>query len=192
MFGIVQGATHRALREESAHAIAQMGFDGIAIGGESIGYNMAATADILDWIVPLIPEDVPHYTMGLGHTPMDIFTVVERGIDMFDCVSPTRMARNGTLFVHPATARAGRLNITRAEFRDDHTPIDPQCDCSVCSAYSRAYLHHLFAAQELLAYRLATVHNLSFFLTAMARIREAIRADALAEYKAQWTQTASA
>jgi queuine tRNA-ribosyltransferase len=107
LFGIIQGAKHRNLREESARIISGMDFDGIAIGGESVGYNMDATKDILDWVVPIIPEDKPHYTMGVGFSPMDLFDVVERGADMFDCVAPTRVARNGMLFVKdaPSTVR---------------------------------------------------------------------------------------
>ncbi len=190
LFGIVQGANHKELREESAKIISAMDFDGIAIGGESIGYNMEATKNILDWVYPLIPENKPHYAMGLGFSPTDLFEVVERGIDMFDCVSPTRMARNGTLFISPTNggniANKFRLNITNAQFREDEKPIDPGCTCMTCANYSRQYIHHLFATQELSAYRLATIHNLHFFLSLMKEIRTAIREDRFLELKQEW------
>ncbi len=210
LFGILQGANHKDLREESAQAISALDFDGIAIGGESIGYNMTATKNILEWIYPHIPEDKPHYAMGLGFTPLDLFDVVERGVDMFDCVAPTRMARNGTVYVKnnippPGRGRLGgglplpkqeespafrrtkyTINITNARFRDDQSPIDPRCACSTCTTFSRAYLHHLFAAEELLAYRLATIHNLTFFLTLMKDMRQAIQEDRFLELKKEW------
>ncbi|HYE60159.1 MAG TPA: tRNA guanosine(34) transglycosylase Tgt [Candidatus Kapabacteria bacterium] len=193
LFGIIQGANHKELREASAKEISRMDFDGIAIGGESIGYNMQATADILDWVYPFIPEEKPKYTMGLGFSPLDLFDVVERGVDIFDCVAPTRMARNGSLFVHPETmatcgpvSRTLRINITNAQFRNDMQPIDPKCVCSVCTTFTRAYLYHLFAANELLAYRLATIHNLTFFLNLMKNMRLAIRNDQFLKFKEGW------
>ncbi len=195
LFGIIQGSNHKHLREESAKYISSLDFDGIAIGGESIGYNMEATKEILDWVYPIIPENKPHYTMGLGFAPLDIFEAVEHGADMFDCVSPTRMARNGALFVHPETYkqindgkmdRNSRINITNAKFFDDKSPIDPLCKCSTCQNYSRAYLHHLFDAEELLAYKLATVHNLHFFINLMKQIRQSILEDKFLELKKEW------
>ena len=186
LFGIIQGANHEHLRKESAKFISNLNFDGIAIGGESIGYNMEATKQILDWVNPIIPEDKPHYTMGVGHSPMDLFEVVERGVDMFDCVSPTRMARNGTLFVHREVSKKHRIDITKAEYKKDENPIDPECSCSTCKNYSRAYLNHLFKAKELLAYRLATIHNLTFIINLMREMREAIAADTFMELKKQW------
>jgi len=196
LFGIIQGANHKELREESARIISSMDFDGIAIGGESVGFNMEATKNILDWVNPIIPKDKPHYTMGVGFSPSDLFEIVERGVDMFDCVSPTRMARNGALFCHPDTIRAisgaeahscnSRINILNAKYRDDKSPIDPLCTCSTCKNYSRAYLNHLFKAEELLAYRLATIHNVHFFLNLMREIRQAIKEDKFLELKRQW------
>ncbi len=191
LFGIIQGANHRELREESARIISAMDFDGIAIGGESVGYNMEATKNILDWVSPIIPETKPRYTMGLGYSPMDLFEVVERGVDMFDCVAPTRIARNGTLYVHPQILKGtktnskwnDRIDITKAEFFDDTGPIDPMCECFTCKNHSRAYLHHLFKAEELLAYRLASLHNLHFFLHLMKEIRVAIKTDTFLELK---------
>ncbi|MEK7644109.1 MAG: tRNA guanosine(34) transglycosylase Tgt [Patescibacteria group bacterium] len=197
MFGIIQGANYRQLREKSAKAIAALNFDGIAIGGESVGYNMAATKEILDWVIPHLPETKPRYTMGVGYYPADLFTVVEQGVDMFDCVAPTRVARNGTLYIHPwqntavASNRTDRkrnslLNINNARFKTDATPIDPECLCYTCAHHTRAYLHHLFKAQELLAYRLATINNLQFILNLMKEIREAINDDRFLELKKRW------
>lgn len=185
LFGIIQGANHKDLRIESAKAICDMDFDGIAVGGESIGYNMQATKDILDWIAPYLPKDKPRYTMGVGHSPMDLFDVVERGIDMFDCVSPTRIARNGQLFTKDASTTF-KLNITRSAFKEDTNPIDHWCTCSTCQNHDRRYLHHLFKANELLAYRLASVHNLHFLLQLMQEMREAIKADKFLELKQKW------
>lgn len=186
LFGIIQGANHQELREESARTISSMDFDGIAIGGESIGYNMEATKNILDWVSPFIPEHTPHYAMGVGFSPLDLFDVVERGVDMFDCVAPTRIARNGTLFIKDA-AKNFKINITNAQFREDKSPIDLDCSCATCTHYSRAYIHHLFSAKELLAYRLATIHNLHFFLQLMRDIRGAIREDRLNDLRREWS-----
>lgn len=196
LFGIIQGSNHKHLREESAQFISSLNFDGIAIGGESIGYNMAATKNILDWVMPYIPDDKPYYTMGVGYSPFDLFEVIERGVDIFDCVAPTRVARNGTLYVNPKTfasihttstdSRHFRLNINNAQFRNDRSPIDPICACFTCLHHTRAYLHHLFNAEELLAYRLATIHNVYFFLNLMKQIREAIKADRFLELKQSW------
>lgn len=186
LFGIIQGANHQHLREASAKYISSLDFDGIAIGGESIGYNMAATANILDWVNPHIPPDKPHYTMGVGYSPADLFAVVERGVDMFDCVAPTRIARNGALFVHRAINPSLKININNAQFRTDFGPIDPLCTCYTCTTYSRAYVHHLFRTEELLAFRLATLHNLHFFIDLMRQMREAINEDLFVELKKEW------
>lgn len=186
LFGIIQGANHKEFREQSAQFISGLDFDGIAIGGESVGYNMAATKDIIDWVTPYLPVDKPRYTMGLGYSPADLFAVVERGIDMFDCVAPTRVARNGSLYVHRAINPTFKININNAQFRTDAGPIDPDCHCSTCAQYSRAYIHHLFRSDELLAYRLATVHNLHFLLNLMKEIREAIKADRFSALKTEW------
>lgn len=186
LFGIIQGGVHRELREESARVISSMPFDGIALGGESIGYNMPITADTLDWVVPIIESDRPRYTMGVGFSPRDLFTVVEHGADMFDCVAPTRIARNGALYVRKEISPDMRINITNATFAKDFGPIDPKCKCPTCLNYSRAYIHHLFRTEELSSYRLATIHNLWFFLNLMREIREAIRADRFMELKNEW------
>ena len=196
LFGIIQGSKFEDLRRESAKFITSLPFDGIAIGGESTGFNMPLTAQILDWIEPELPEDKPRYTMGVGFAPEDLFTVVERGVDMFDCVSPTRMARNGTLFSRdaknlpqPSFGKGGgrwRLNITNAEYKLDEKPIDSTCDCHACKNFTRAYLNHLFRAKELLAYRLATIHNLRFFLRLMEQIRESVKQNKFQELKKEW------
>ena len=193
LFGIIQGSKYEDLRRESAKFITSLAFDGIAIGGESTGFNMPLTAQILDWIEPELPEDKPRYTMGVGFAPEDLFTVVERGVDMFDCVSPARMARNGTLFSRDASAKGGsasggkyRLNITNAEYKLDQRPVDSTCDCYTCKNFTRAYLNHLFRAEELLAFRLATIHNLRFFLRLMEEIRASIKKNKFQELKKEW------
>lgn len=168
LFGIVQGGAHRDLRRASAELISGLDLPGIAIGGESIGYSKALTRDILEWIADLLPFDRPRYAMGVGE-PADFFAIVERGIDMFDSVLPTRMARNGTLM----TAH-GRLRVINAEFATDPRPIEPDCDCATCASFSRGYIRHLFKSEALLAYRLATVHNLRFCLRLVERIRASI------------------
>jgi len=186
LFGIIQGGVHRELREESARVISSLPFDGIALGGESIGYNMPITADTLDWVVPIIGAERPIYTMGVGFSPRDLFTVVEHGADMFDCVAPTRIARNGALYVRKEISPDMRINITNASFAKDFGPIDPKCQCPTCRNYSRAYIHHLFRAEELSSYRLATIHNLWFFLDLMREIRQAINHDRFMELKNEW------
>jgi queuine tRNA-ribosyltransferase len=188
IFGIIQGAKNKKLRIESAKKICSMDFDGIAIGGESVGYNMEATKKILEWVMPHIPENKPRYTMGVGSSPMDMLEVIERGIDMFDCVSPTRIARNGALYTNPKSVKSknSRINIINAEYKHDFSPIDKSCKCSTCKNYSRAYLHHLFKAEELLAYRLATIHNLHFMLNLMNQARQAIKNNQFKKFKKQY------
>ena len=197
LFGIIQGANHKTLRCESAKIISDMDFDGIAIGGESIGYNMEATKEILDWIAPIIPEDKPHYTMGVGFSPYDIFDVVERGVDMFDCVAPTRMARNGAFYVHPKTyaelkpkdskdSRSCWVDITNSQFKYDQKPLDSRMPHSPIHSYSRAYLHHLFKEQEILGKVLATQHNLFFLLDLMKNIQKAITEDTFKNLQEDW------
>lgn len=184
LFGIIQGANHRDLREISARTISALPFDGVAVGGESIGYNMEATATTLDWLQNLLPPEKPHYAMGVGYSPRDLFTVIERGIDMFDCVAPTRVARNGLLYCR-ATPDL-KINIRNAAHAHDTKPIDAWCDCSTCQNYSRAYLHHLFKAEEMLAYRLASIHNVRFLLKLCSEIRAAILAKNFSDYRATW------
>jgi queuine tRNA-ribosyltransferase len=185
LFGIIQGAGYKHLREESARFISSLDFDGIAIGGESIGYNMEATADILDWVSPLIPPNKPHYAMGVGLSPVDLLTAIEHGVDMFDCAAPTRLARHGMLLCFDPKNNH-RLNIKNAAFAHDQSPPDNLCTCSTCKTYSRSYLHHLFAANEMTGMRLASIHNLHFLLHLMRQAREAIANDSFLELKKQW------
>lgn len=182
LFGIIQGANHEELRKESAKYISSLGFDGIAIGGESVGYNMEATKNILDWVTPFIPKDKPRYTMGVGLDPDDLLKVVAGGADMFDCVAPTRLARHGTLFVSTKEDPKRRLNIKNSEFAKDFSSVSESCTCLTCTKYTRAYLHHLFAAQEMSGLRLATIHNTHFMLELIRKAREAILEDRYDEF----------
>jgi queuine tRNA-ribosyltransferase len=186
LFGIIQGSIYKNLREESATYISSLDFDGIAVGGESVGYNMEATKEILDWVYPLIPENKPHYAMGLGLSPTDLLIAIKHGIDMFDCVAPTRLARHGMVFVNPTEDKKLRINITNNRYTKDSSPIDPQCQCHTCQHYSRAYIHHLFAAQEMSAMRLASIHNLHFMLDLTRLAREAILEDRFDELLKKW------
>ena len=168
LFGIVQGALYKDLREESAAGLIETGFEGYAIGGLGVGEPIPAMYDVVEEIEPSLPADRPRYLMGVG-TPVDLIECVSRGMDMFDCVMPTRLARNGSLFT-----RDGRIVIRHARFKDDPGPIDPYCGCPVCGKYSRAYLRHLFLAKEILSSVLNTVHNLFFYLDTMRKIRHFI------------------
>ena len=182
LLGIVQGGAYRDLRQESATFIAEQGFDGYAIGG-SLGKSKEEMYQVLEWTLPILPQDKPRHLLGIGEIE-DIFEVVKRGFDLFDCVAPTRMARTGTLFAKEA--ERFRIHILNAQFRDDPRPIDEGCNCYTCSNYSRAYLRHLFVAKELLAVRLATIHNLYFLESLMRQIRTAIREGRLAALRREW------
>ena len=162
-----------------------MDFDGIAVGGESVGYNMTATKNILDWVYPYLPTNKPHYAMGLGQNPGDLFEVVERGIDMFDCVAPTRQARHGTLYIFGKTNKH-KLDIRKAKYKNDFGPIDKKCACSTCQNFTRSYIHHLFNAEEITGMRLATIHNIHFFLNLMKEMRQAINNDKFLQLKKKW------
>jgi len=177
MFGIVQGGVYRDLREQSAKEITDLDFPGYAVGGLSVGEPAEMMYEVLDYTVPLLPKDKPRYNMGVG-SPDYLFESVIRGIDMADCVLPTRIARNGTFFTSH-----GKLTIKNAKHQRDFTPIDPECDCYTCKNYTRAYIRHLFKANEILGARLATIHNLHFLIKLMENIREAIREDRLLEYR---------
>lgn len=177
LYGIVQGGAFQRLRESSAAFIGGMPFDGFAIGG-SLGTSKRDMDHVLDWSIPALSEDRPRHMLGIGE-PEDLFRCVERGIDTFDCVAPTRHARHGVLMTAD-----GPLTITKAAYREDDGPVDPECGCLTCTTFSRAYLRHLFVAEELLAYTLATTHNLAFVLGLMARIRAALANDSLGELKA--------
>ena len=169
IFAIIQGGTDKAFRTRSATELCAMDFDGFAIGGLSVGESNEAMYETVAWTTPMMPKDKPRYLMGVG-TPEDLVENVYRGVDMFDCVMPTRNARNGTLFTS-----FGKLNIKKADFTLDTRPIDETCTCYTCRHYTRAYLRHLYRAKELTYFRLATLHNLHYYLTLMRRMREAIQ-----------------
>jgi queuine tRNA-ribosyltransferase len=170
LFGIVQGGLDADLRRESVASIGALPFDGIAIGGLSVGESKAQMADTLEVVADALSDDPRvRYLMGVG-APPDFFTAVERGIDLFDCVLPTRVARTGQLWTSE-----GRLNLRNARFLDDPGPPDSECICETCRNHSRAYLAHLFRAEELLAYRLSSLHNLTYTQDLMRRIREALQ-----------------
>jgi queuine tRNA-ribosyltransferase len=169
LFAIVQGGMYRDLREESARSLVEMNFQGYAIGGLSVGEPKSVMLDILEWTMPSLPENAPRYLMGVG-TPEDILDGVRLGIDLFDCVLPTRNARNGTLFTD-----SGKISIKQAQYAEDGRPLDESCLCYTCRHYSRAYLRHLYLANEILSSRLNTIHNLYYYMNFMGRIREAIR-----------------
>jgi queuine tRNA-ribosyltransferase len=167
LFGIVQGGAYESLRLESARYMNGLGFEGFAIGG-SLGTSKADMHQILEWVCPLLDDNKPRHLLGIGE-PEDLFECIERGADMFDCVAPTRIARHGALYTH-----AGKINIRNARFRHDQGPIENGCACHTCQYHTRGYLRHLFLANELLFYRLASIHNLHFIVHLVRRIRSSI------------------
>ncbi|WP_022851758.1 tRNA guanosine(34) transglycosylase Tgt [Limisalsivibrio acetivorans] len=169
LFGIIQGGVHKDLRQRSAEQITALPFDGFAIGGLSVGEDIPTMYEITEHTTDFMPEDKPRYLMGVG-TPEDLLNGILRGVDMFDCVMPTRNARNALLFTS-----AGRVHIKNAEFRLSDGPVDKECDCYTCRNFSRGYLRHLYKAGELLAYRLNSIHNLHFYLSLVKRARNAIK-----------------
>jgi queuine tRNA-ribosyltransferase len=177
-FGIVQGGVFPHLRARSAHELLEIGFDGYAVGGLAVGEAQSAMFETLDATVPLLPADRPRYLMGVGK-PDDIVGAVLRGIDMFDCVLPTRSGRNGQAFT-----REGPLNLRNARFADDSAPLDAGCRCPACRTYSRAYLHHVVKAKEIIASMLLTWHNLAFYQDLMAGLRGAIAEGRVAAFSA--------
>ncbi|MBN2077105.1 MAG: tRNA guanosine(34) transglycosylase Tgt [Dehalococcoidales bacterium] len=180
LFGIVQGGVFPELRHESSEYLTSLDFPGYAIGGLSVGEPKEVTGEVLDATIPYLPEDKPRYLMGVG-SPEDLFESVSRGIDMFDCVLPTRVARNGSLFTSK-----GRVNISNARFTRMEEPVDPECDCYCCRTLSASYLHHLFNTKELLAYRLATLHNLTFINNLMRKIQASINESTFDSYKQEF------
>lgn len=168
LFGINQGGTYPDLRIDNMKKIAELNCDGYAIGGLAVGEETETMYEIIDAVEPYMPEDKPRYLMGVG-TPSNIIEGVARGIDFFDCVMPARNARHGKLFTW-----SGTLNIRNEKYTTDDSPIDPECDCPTCRNFSRAYLRHLFKAEEMLAMRLAVMHNLYFYNTLMERIRDSL------------------
>ena len=177
LFGIVQGGMYKDLREQSAKEITAIDLPGYAIGGLSVGEPKDMMYEVLDYTVPLLPEDKPRYLMGVG-SPDDLLEGVLRGIDMFDCVLPTRIARNGT-----AMTSQGKVVVRNASYAEDFTSLDPECDCYTCKNYTKAYLRHLIKCNEILGARLLTIHNLRFLLKMMENVREAIKEDRLLDYK---------
>jgi queuine tRNA-ribosyltransferase len=182
LFAIVQGGMYRDLREESARSLTGMGFQGYAIGGLSVGEPKPVMMEVLEWTAPMLPEETPRYLMGVGTTE-DILNAVWLGIDLFDCVLPTRNARNGMLFTS-----FGKLSIKQSQYVEDDRPVDESCHCYTCRHYSRAYLRHLYMANEILSSRLNTIHNLFFYMSFMKRIRDAIAEGRLADFYKEHTR----
>ena len=185
IFAIIQGGADFEFRKKSAKELTSMDFDGFAIGGLSVGEENCIMYDVVEFTTKFMPKQKPRYLMGVG-TPEDIIECIDRGVDMFDCVMPSRNARNGTLFT-----TFGRLNIKSSKFKLDDSPIDKNCSCYTCQNYSRAYLNHLFRAKELTYYRLASIHNLHYYLTLVKEAREAIIKKEFKEFKKEFYEKRS-
>jgi queuine tRNA-ribosyltransferase len=177
LFGIVQGGLHLDLRERAARALEDIGFPGYGIGGLSVGESKAEMHRVLAALHTMLPEQKPRYLMGVG-SPEDLLEAIGNGVDLFDCVLPTRLARHGALFVP-----GGRVNIRKAVYRTQEAPVDPSCDCPTCTRYSAAYLHHLCRSEELLYHRLASLHNLRFLFRLLENARDSIRAQRFTAFK---------
>ena len=167
-FGIIQGGTNLELRARNAGEITALDFEGYALGGIGVGETPSQSHEVVSATVPLLPDERPRYLMGIG-TPSQVVKMIGEGVDLFDCVLPTRNARNGTLFTSE-----GRINIKRNEYRMDFTPLDPRCECYTCRHFSRAYLRHLYLSREILSSRLNTLHNLAYYASVVTRARDAI------------------
>lgn len=183
LFAIVQGSVYEDLRAMCADELVKMDFPGYAIGGVSVGEGLELLKKVVDFTAPHLPQDKPRYLMGVG-LPEDILESVERGMDMFDCVIPTRYARSATLFTN-----RGRIRLTSRNFRRDFYPIDPNCSCYTCRNFTRAYLHHLFVSNEVLSAILASIHNVHFYLEMMEKVRKAIEEDRFAEFKRSFLES---
>jgi len=187
LYGIIQGGCFKDLRLESAKFISNLNFSGIAIGG-SLGKSKADMHNILDWVIPIL-DSRPRHLLGIGEID-DIFECVSRGIDTFDCVTPTRIARRGSLYISPESggkiSNKFRINIKAAKFTTDKMPIDPKCKCTTCKNYSRAYLRHLYKVNELTYFRLASIHNLHFMLNLLKLIRNSIKEERFSQIKKKW------
>ena len=181
LFGIIQGSMYADLRKQSLEGLLEIGFDGYAIGGLSVGEPKEEMIDVLDYIADDMPADKPRYLMGVGK-PEDLVEGVRRGVDMFDCVMPTRNARNGHYFVTGDADNAGVVRIRNSQYRTDEGPLDPECDCYTCQNFSRAYLSHLNKCKEMLGAQLATIHNLRYYQRLMQNIRDAIEQDKFDEF----------
>lgn len=186
IFAIIQGGTDKAFRTKSATELCALDYDGFAIGGLSVGEANEEMYETVEHTVQYMPKDKPRYLMGVG-TPEDLIENIDRGVDMFDCVMPTRNARNATLFTS-----FGKINIKAAKYKLDDSPVDPECGCHTCRRYSRAYLNHLYRAKELTYFRLASLHNLHYYLTLMRQAREAILEDRWSEFKTAFYQKRAA
>jgi queuine tRNA-ribosyltransferase len=182
LFGIIQGGMYKDLRKRSLEELMDIGFNGYAAGGLSVGEPKEEMYEIIEFIAPLMPEDRPRYLMGIGDL-VDVLVAVENGFDMFDCVMPTRNARNGTLFTS-----SGKISIKRTEFKTDSEPLDLDCNCYTCRNYSKAYLRHLFMSKEILSMRLNTIHNLYFYLDFFRKMREAINNRTFGQFKKHWEE----
>jgi len=180
LFGIVQGGLYEDLRKKSVEELMDIGFDGYAVGGLSVGEPKEDMHRMIRFTAPLLPYDRPRYLMGIGDLH-DVLVAVEAGFDMFDCVMPTRNARNGTLFTSQ-----GRISIKREEFKADKGPLDPECGCETCRNYSRGYLRHMFLSREILSMRLNTIHNLAFYLHFFRNMRKSIETGTFAAFKNKW------
>ena len=180
LFGIVQGSEYEDLREYSAKETVKIGFDGYAIGGTSVGEDKETMYKMIDYSIKYLPLDKARYLMGVGD-PYDLFEGVERGVDMFDCVHPTRLARHGHAFT-----KYGKINLRNAKYKEDFTAVDVGCDCECCTNYTKAYIRHLLVADETLGQRLLSIHNLRFLIRIMEGIRKAIQEDRFLEYKAEF------
>lgn len=189
LYGVVQGSVYEDLRKTSASVICQMPFDGLAIGGVSVGESKAQMKDVLTWTVPLLPREKPRHLLGVGEID-DIFVLVEGGCDTFDCVQPTRLARMGKVYHKESGNPDYLIDITKSSFASDTAALEPGCACYTCRHFSRGYIHHLFRVRELLGYRLATIHNLHFIHRLVERIREAIATDQFLELKDAWAYNA--
>ncbi len=182
LFGIVQGGIYEDLRRECGRELGAMPFPGYAIGGVSVGEGLELLKKVVEYTAPILPENKPRYLMGVG-LPEDILESVERGMDMFDCVIPTRYARSATLFT-----RRGKIRLTNRRYRRDFFPVDPSCDCYCCRNFSRAYLHHLFRSNEILSATLAAIHNVRFYLNMMSDARRAIEQNDFNKFKAAFLE----
>jgi queuine tRNA-ribosyltransferase len=185
LFGIVQGASHLNLRRESLARTEEIGFEGYAIGGLSVGEEKSVMYSVVEELAPTMPREKPRYLMGVG-TPEDLIQCVSRGIDMFDCVLPTRNGRTGQAFTSK-----GKLNVKNARWTTDERPLDEDCSCSVCRRHSRAYIRHLYVSGEMLASMLLTHHNLAFFLDSMRRVRQSIRSGVFTQFRQQYLEQLS-
>lgn len=195
LYGVIQGSVYKDLRIESAKFISSLDTDGIAIGGVAVGESKTEMKNVLDWVIPFLPRQKPRHLLGVGEID-DIFELVATGVDTFDCVQPTRLARAGILLLNSSnlsnlsnwsnSSNKHQLDITKSAFSHDTAPIDPTCTCSTCTHFSRAYLHHLFRVRELLGYRLATIHNLHLMQTLMRKVRQAISENRFLELKSHW------